>query len=147
VHDKEGKWSGPVFVTLSGGTLGWQIVSDPMDIILVFKDRKNVDAVMKGKFAMDAKIAIVQGRLGLNMKGATAKELKAEIAAYVRCHGELMEEAVLSGTTLQIDASANDAFYAMPKVAAGDIVSGKVLKSTEDVKGLQKLLTDYAAVK
>ncbi len=147
VHDKEGTWSSPVFITISGGTLGWQAVGDPMDIILVFKNKKSVDAILSGKFTMDAKIAIEPGRLGLNMKGATAKELKAEIASYIRSHGIFFEEAPVAGATVQIDAAANDAFYAKPKVDAGDIVSGKVLKSTEDVKALQKLLTDYAALK
>jgi len=147
VHDKEGIWSSPVFITISGGSLGWQIVADPMDIVLVFKDRKNVDAVLKGKLTMDAKIAIEQGRLGLNMKAATAKELKAEVASYVRSHGKFFEDTPVAGTTLQIDAAANDAFYAKPKVDVGDIVSGKVINSNEEVKTLQKLLTDYAATK
>ena len=147
VHDKDGTWSSPVFITISGGTLGWQIVSDQIDIVLVVKNRKYVDAIMKGKFTLDAKIAIAPGWLGSNMKAATTKNLKAEIASYVRTHGAFLEEAVVAGATVQIDAAANDAFYAMPKVDAGDIVSGKVLKSTEDVKALQKLLTDYAAIK
>lgn len=147
VHDSEGKWSSPVFITLSGGTLGWQIVADPMDIVLVIKDRKFVDAILKGKFTMDAKTATEIGRLGLTMKGATAKELKAEISSYVRSHGAFFDDSPVAGSTLQIDAAANDAFYAKPKVDAGEIVSGKVLKSSEDVKALQKLLTDYAASK
>src|SRR6185369_10343124 len=147
VHDKEGKWSSPVFISISGGTLGWQIVSDPMDIVLVFKNRKNVDAVLNGKFDLDARIEIVTGRLGTTMKGATASELKADITTYVRSHGEFIGSAVVAGTTMRNDSVANDAFYANPKVNAGDIVSGKVVKSTEDIKALQKLLTDYASIK
>jgi len=147
VHDKEGTWSSPVFITLSGGTLGWQIVSDPMDIVLVIKNRKYVDAILKGKLPLDIKVAIEKGRLGLNMKAATAKEQKAEIASYVRSRGAFHDEAVVAGAIVQIDAAANDAFYGKPKVDAGDIVSGKVPKSTEDVKALQKLLTEYVALK
>lgn len=147
VHDKEGTWSSPVFITLSGGTLGWQIVSDNIDIVLVLRNRKSVDAIMTGKFTMDTRTAIVPGRLGPNMKAATARDLKAEIASYVRTHGAFLEEAVVAGSTVQIDAVANDTFYARPKVDAGDIVSGKLLKATEDVKTLQKLLADYAAAR
>lgn len=146
VHDKDGTWSSPVFITLSGGTLGWQIVSDQLDIVLVFKNRKSVDAILKGKFTMDTKTGLEPGRLGLNMKAATAKELKAEIASYIRSRGAFLEPANVVGATVQIDVAANDAFYARPKVDVGDIVSGTVLKSTEEVKALQKLLTDYAAV-
>ncbi|MBK5277183.1 MAG: lipid-binding SYLF domain-containing protein [Desulfuromonadales bacterium] len=147
VHDSEGKWSSPVFITISGGTLGWQIVGDPLDIVLVIKSKKSVDAILKGKFTLDAKVAVEPGRLGPTMKGATVKEQKAEIASYVRSHGAFAEEVTTAGSILQIDAAANDAFYAKPKVEAGDIVSGKAVKSTEDVKALQKLLADYAAAK
>jgi lipid-binding SYLF domain-containing protein len=147
VHDKEGKWSSPVFITISGGTLGWQIVSDHIDIILVFKNRTTVDALMKGKLDLNARIAIAPGRLAPSMKAATPAEMKAEVASYVRSRGTLLEEAVVAGTTLQIDAAANDVLYAMPKVDVRDIVSGKVVMSTEDVKALQKQLTDYVASK
>jgi lipid-binding SYLF domain-containing protein len=146
VRDTEGKWNGPVFITLSGGTLGWQIVSSPMDIVLVFKNRKSVDAILKGKYIMDGKSAIGPGRLGLDMKGATPRELKMEIVSYVRSKGAF-EEAAVGGTTLQIDAAANDAFYAKPKVDAADILSGKLVKTSEDVKALQKLLAGYGAGK
>lgn len=147
VHDKERTWSSPVFITISGSTLGWQIVPEQMDIVLVIKSRTSVDALINGKLAMNTRIAIVPGRLGPDMKAATAKEQKAEIATYIRSNGAFLEEAVVAGATLKIDAVANDAFYAKPKVGAGDIVAGKVVKTTEDVKALQKLLADYAAAR
>ena len=147
VHEKERTWGSPVFITISGSTLGWQIVPEQMDIVLVLKSRTSVDALINGKLIMNSRIAIVPGRLGPNMKAATAKEQKAEIATYIRSNGAFLEEAVVAGATLKIDAVANDAFYARPKVDAGDIVAGKVVKATEDVKALQKLLADYAATR
>ena len=89
----------------------------------------------------------IRQNTSIPLKSATAKEQKAEIASYVRSHGAFFEDTPVSGTTLKIDAAANDAFYGKPKVDVGDIVSGKVLKSNEEVKTLQKLLTDYAATK
>ncbi|NVN91569.1 MAG: lipid-binding SYLF domain-containing protein [Desulfuromonadales bacterium] len=147
VQDKEGAWSNPVFITLTGGTLGWQMVGDPMDIVLVLKSKKSVDAILKGKFTLDTKVAIEPGHLGSGIKSPSSKEQKVEISSYVRSHGAFEEEAVVAGTTLHIDSAANDHFYAKAKVTPDEIVSGKVLKSTEDVKTLQKLLADYAAAK
>lgn len=147
VHNGDGAWSSPVFITLSGGTLGWQAVSEPMDIILVIKSKKHVDTILQGKLAINARIPTEPGRLGPSMKAATVKEQKAEISSYLRTRGAFVEESTLGGTTIQIDAAANDKFYATPKVAVADIVSGTVVKSTEDIKALQKLLADYAAVK
>ena len=147
VHEADGVWSNPVFLTLSGGTIGWQVVSDHLDIILVIKSKKSVDAILKGKFAMDAKIALVPGRLGPSMKAATPAELKADISSYIRSSGTFWDEVTVAGTTLQIDAAANDAFYAQPKVEVTEIVSGTLLKSSEEITSLQKLLTSYATVK
>ncbi len=147
VHNEKGAWSSPVFISISGGSLGWQVVAEPLDIILIFKDRKNLDALMKGKLTINAKIAIESGWLGPNLKGATSKELKAEIASYLLSHGKLVENTTLAGTTIIIDAVANDFYYAKSKVDVSDIVSGKVVKLTDEVKALQKLLSDYAATK
>jgi lipid-binding SYLF domain-containing protein len=146
VHEKDGSWSSPLFIRLSGGTLGWQIVGEPMDIILVFKNKERVDAVMKGKLYMDVKVNVVPGPLGKTMKAATKEELKAGINSYVYSHGEIVDVTV-ADATVQIDSAGNDEFYGKAKIVAGDIVSGKVEKTSDDVKNLQKLLADYAAKK
>lgn len=145
VHDRDGTWSSPVFVTLSGGTLGWQAVAEPLDILLIMKNKKHVDAILKGKLFIDAKITTTSGRLGLSLKGATAKELKAEITSYVLSRGVFVEDSTLGATTLQFDAAANGKFYAKANIAADEILSGKDMKSTDDTKALQKLLSDYGA--
>jgi lipid-binding SYLF domain-containing protein len=146
VHDKDGKWSNPLFISLSGGTLGWQIVGGPMDIILIFKNKERADAIMKDKLHMDVKVKVVAGPLGKAVKAATKEDKKVEISSYVRSHGEFFDVTVAS-STVQIENAANDDFYGKPKVSAGDIVSGKVEKASDDVKNLQKLLTEYAARK
>jgi lipid-binding SYLF domain-containing protein len=147
VHSKAGTWGSPVFVTISGGTLGWQIVGDPMDIILLFRNNRQIDAILKGKTTLDKKTSIVPGRVAATMKGASKEELGAEITSYVRGHGVFAEDAVVAGTTMQIDAAANDSYYARPKVDAGEIIAGKVAKPGEHAATLQKLLSDYAAAK
>jgi len=145
VHNGDGSWSSPVFVTLSGGTLGWQAVAEPLDIIMVIKSKKNVDAILKEKLVIDTKITTTSGRLGLTLKGATAKELKAEITSYVLSRGAFVEDSTLGATTVQLDGAANETFYAWPKITPGEILSAKDVKSTDDTKALQKLLSDYVA--
>jgi lipid-binding SYLF domain-containing protein len=147
VREKSGTWSSPLFISVSGGTLGWQIVGDPMDIILLLRNNRQVDALLKGAVTLDSKTTIVPGRVSATMTGASKEELSAEISTYVRSHGVFHEDAVVAGTTLQIDSAANDAYYAAKKVNAADIISGTLTKTSEDLTTLQKALTDYAAVK
>jgi lipid-binding SYLF domain-containing protein len=54
VRTESGGWSSPAFVTLTGGSIGWQIGVQSTDIILVFKSRKNIETLMKGKFTLGA---------------------------------------------------------------------------------------------
>jgi lipid-binding SYLF domain-containing protein len=146
VRGGEGKWSSPVFVTLSGGTLGWQIVGDPMDIVLLFKNPQTVESlVKKEKLVIGGKNAAVPGPLGKTLKSASAAELKAEINSYIFSHGEF-SEANVSTTTLQI-AAANKAFYGVKKVHAEEIVSGKVSKESSETAALQKLLSEAVGKK
>lgn len=144
-RDGEDKWSSPVLVTLSGGTLGWQAIGEPMDIILLFKSQKNIDEIVKGKLYLGGKSAmIMEGPLGKSMKGATGEQLKAEINSYIFTRGEFAPEAPVADTTMQVDAAATDAFYGKVKISAADILAGKADNSSAEVKSLHNLLTEYA---
>jgi lipid-binding SYLF domain-containing protein len=147
LREKDGSWSSPLFIKISGGTLGWQIIADPLDIILVFKDRKHVDALLKGRLVTDAKVKIENGWLGANLKGASEKELKAEVASYLRSRGKLAEGFTAAGTTLVIDQASNDSFYGNKNTAVADILSGKFSRDSAEIKELQKVLSGYPAVK
>ena len=39
VRQDDDSWSNPAFITLTGGSVGWQIGADSTDVILVFKTR------------------------------------------------------------------------------------------------------------
>lgn len=146
VRDAEGKWSAPVFVGLSGGTLGWQVIAGPMDIILVFKNRKSVDAILKGKFTLSAKLAVVIGPVGQSLRAASTEEQAADITTYTRSGGTFMD-ATVAGSTVHVDEAANAAFYGTPKIRAEEVISASAGKSADEVKSLHKLLSDYAARK
>ena len=45
VRDQSGRWSDPVFVSLTGGSFGWQAGVQSTDIILVFTTRSSVDGI------------------------------------------------------------------------------------------------------
>ena len=49
VRDERGFWRPPSFVTLTGGSVGWQIGLQVTDIVLVFKTRSSVQGLLKGQ--------------------------------------------------------------------------------------------------
>ena len=45
VRQDNNSWSNPAFITITGGSVGWQAGVQSTDIILVFKTRKGVDGI------------------------------------------------------------------------------------------------------
>ena len=146
VRDKDGRWSSPAFVSLYGGGIGWQIGAQSTDIILVFKSRRSVDGIMKGKFTLGADAAVAAGPVGRSLEAATDVKLKAEIYSYSRSRG-LFAGVSLEGAALQIDDEADAAFYGRQDILAGDILSGTVGSDSHAVKELQRLLGERAVAR
>src|SRR5690606_9757823 len=48
VRDPNGTWRLPTFITLSGGSFGWQIGVQSTDLILVFRSRRSVEGILTG---------------------------------------------------------------------------------------------------
>ena len=105
-----GAWRPPTFVTLTGGSLGWQAGIQASDLILVFKTQKSVQGLMRGKFTIGADAAAAAGPVGRQAAAATDAQLGAEILSYSRSRG-LFAGVALDGTAIQIDGGANQAFY------------------------------------
>ncbi len=71
VRDERGFWRPPSFVTLTGGSVGWQIGLQVTDIILVFKTRSSVQGLLRGKFTLGADAAAAAGPVGREAAAAT----------------------------------------------------------------------------
>ena len=117
IRDEQGVWKPPVLVTLTGGSVGWQIGLQATDIILVFKTRNSVQGLLSGKFTLGADAAAAAGPVGREAAAATDATLKAEIYTYSRSRG-LFAGISLDGSVLQIDSAATAAYYAGTNVLA-----------------------------
>jgi lipid-binding SYLF domain-containing protein len=112
VREQGNCWSRPVFITLTGGSFGPQAGVESTDLILVFKTRKSLNRVMKGKgkLTLGAEASVAAGPLGRQAEAATDARLKAEIYSYSRSRG-LFAGASVEGATLLMDPRATDAYY------------------------------------
>jgi lipid-binding SYLF domain-containing protein len=110
VRRDDGSWSNPAFITMTGGSFGWQIGAQSTDIILVFKTRKGVDDIAEGKLTLGADASIAAGPVGRHTGVATDIEFQAEVFSYSRSRG-LFAGVALEGAGVTIDDGANAAFY------------------------------------
>lgn len=143
VRTRGGAWSNPSFVTITGGSIGWQIGAQSTDVILVFKSRRGVDGLFKGKFTLGADAAVAAGPVGRQAEAATDVQLKAEIYSYSRSRG-LFAGISLEGAALQIDDEANAAFYGRDGISPRDIFNGKVPRVPAGARKFREVLGRYA---
>mgnify|MGYP001814143252 CR=1 FL=1 len=110
VRQDDNSWSNPAFVTLTGGSFGWQVGAESTDVILVFKTRKGVDGIANGKLTLGANASVSAGPVGRNAAAATDIEFKAEVYSYSRSRG-LFAGIALEGAGVTMDRKANAAYY------------------------------------
>ena len=140
VKEKNGTWRAPSFITMTGGSVGYQIGVQGADIVLVFRTAKSVDDLMKGTFKIGADAAAAAGPVGRRVEAATNETLKAEILSYSRSRG-LFAGVSVDGSVIHIDSRANAGYYGT--VAQGQVVPQPALKLVELIA---QLATPQAAV-
>jgi lipid-binding SYLF domain-containing protein len=112
-----GKWSDPVFVTLTGGSFGLQIGVQSVDMILVFRHKGVLTKVKNGDFTIGGDISAAAGPVGRSSTASTDYKLEAEVYSYSRSKG-LFAGISIHGSNLSINKSANAAFYGTDATSA-----------------------------
>ena len=133
VRDKQGRFTNPVFITMTGGSFGWQWGVQSTDIVLVFTTPKGVEGINGGKVTLGADASVAAGPVGRQAEAATDAAFKAEVYSYSRSRG-VFAGLALDGTAITIDDPANAAFYRKPGIASGDIIAGTVTSEDESAR-------------
>lgn len=107
---EDGSWSNPVFVTITGGSVGFQIGVQAVDLVLIFKHRETLQDIGKGSFTLGGDISVTAGPLGRSSSASTDTKFEAEVYSYSRSKG-LFAGISLGGSEIAVDAKANQAFY------------------------------------
>ena len=110
IRSENGAWSNPLFITITGGSVGAQIGGESTDLVLVFGNRRSVRNIGEGKFTMSSDASATAGPVGRGSRGATDMTFTSEVYYYARGRG-LFAGAVLGGAKLDVDEEANASFY------------------------------------
>ncbi len=139
----DGSWSSPVFITLKGGSIGWQIGVQSVDLVLFFRTKKSLDGVMGGSFTLGVDASIAAGSLGRQAGASTDTDLSAEILSYARARG-IFAGLTHAGATLEVDYDADTLYYGR-NISADDILAGRGYTPVPSAVELDKALAAYAA--
>lgn len=135
VKEPDGSWRAPMFITLTGGSIGWQAGAQASDIVLVFKTQRSVEGLLSGKFTLGADAAVAAGPVGRRANASTDGELKAEIYSYSRSRG-LFAGVSIDGSVLETDDRANAAYYGAPGQGGAPAVPESALSLVQAVAKL-----------
>jgi lipid-binding SYLF domain-containing protein len=129
VRDSRGRFSNPVFVNLTGGSVGWQFGAQETDIVLVFTTKRGVEGIADGKLTLGAGASVAAGPVGRQAEAAAGAN--AEVFAYSRSRG-LFIGVALDGTAISIDTKSNRSFYGSHDVVPSEIMSGAATTRSEN---------------
>ncbi|RXF71951.1 lipid-binding SYLF domain-containing protein [Arcticibacter tournemirensis] len=110
VKTASGAWSNPVFVAITGGSLGLQAGVQSVDLVLVFKHKSTLTKITNSDFTLGGDISVAAGPVGRSSTASTNVNLEAEVYSYSRSKG-LFAGITLSGSNISLDKTANSSFY------------------------------------
>jgi lipid-binding SYLF domain-containing protein len=138
-------FSAPAFVTMSGGSIGWQIGVESIDLVLLVMNRKGVDDLLSDNFTVGGNASVAAGPVGRNADAATDAKLSSEILAYSRSAG-LFAGATFEGAAFHGDKDANTSFYGHPMTVRAIIEMTKPA-GPEELSTWQQTLNELAVPK
>ncbi len=145
VKTRDGTWSNPSFIGLTGGSLGFQAGVSSTDVVLVFRTQRGVDSIVHGKFTLGADASAAAGPVGRSATASTDAQLHAEIYSYSRSRG-LFAGAALDGSAITIDNDANQAVYG-EGITPRRIFEGGVTSVPNPVVDFRDRLEEYTQEK
>jgi len=133
-------WSAPAFVTLTGGSLGFQIGGQATDIVLVVVNERGVSNLTQNTFKIGGDASVAAGPVGREATASTDYKMQAQILSYSRSRG-LFAGVSLAGSTIRADRDANERIYGVGYSTRNIVVERKV-EPTAAAEAWLKLLNE-----
>ncbi len=122
-------WSGPVFVTVSGGSGGLQAGYQSSDVLMLVTSERGMTKLFTEGFKLGAGMSAAAGPVGKEKTAATSSRMNAEVLTYARSKG-LFAGVDLNGASIKHDHSRIAALYGS-SADAHAILDGRVRAPAE----------------
>jgi lipid-binding SYLF domain-containing protein len=119
-----GGWSAPAIVKMTGGSIGWQIGVEKVDLVMLVMNKDGVKELLEDKFTLGGSASVAAGPVGRSADAATNAQMGSKILAYSRSQG-LFAGATLEGAKLHADDDDNEKLYG-ESVRLRDVLNRKV---------------------
>src|ERR1700677_573313 len=103
-------WSAPAFFLVTGGSVGFQIGGQAVDLIMLIMNKDGMKHLLSSKFALGADASVAAGPVGRHAEGNTDWKMRAEVLTYSRARG-LFAGVSLNGAVIKQDKDSTREFY------------------------------------
>jgi lipid-binding SYLF domain-containing protein len=136
-------WSAPAFVTITGGSAGFQIGVESSDLVMLVASERGMARLFRTRFALGADASAAAGPVGEAAQAGTDASLTAEVVTYARSRG-LFAGAELSGAVVEQDRGALVSAYG-PGADVHAILSGEVPPPREAARFVGRIASAFPA--
>jgi lipid-binding SYLF domain-containing protein len=103
-------WSAPAFFVVSGGSVGFQIGGQAVDLVMLIMNKDGMKHLLSSEFALGADASVAAGPVGRHAEGNTDWKMRAEVLTYSRARG-LFAGVSLNGAVVKQDKDSTREFY------------------------------------
>jgi len=103
-------WSAPAFLFTSGGSVGFQIGGQAVDLVMLIMNQDGMKNLLSSKFKLGADASVAAGPVGRHASADTDWKLKAQVLTYSRTRGAFAGVS-LAGEVIKQDKDATRELY------------------------------------
>ena len=107
---EKGRWYGPSYYNLGGGSLGLQIGAQKISLVLVVTNEDGVRAFLNSRTKLGADVSVATGPTGRRAKAATDAQARASIYSYSMTKG-LFAGVSLEGSVISVSVKRNKNYW------------------------------------
>jgi lipid-binding SYLF domain-containing protein len=103
-------WSAPAPFTMTGGSFGFQIGVQGVDLVMLIMNERGMQALLSSQFKLGADASAAGGPVGRHAEAATDWKMRAEVLTYSRARG-LFAGVTINGALVRQDEDATREIY------------------------------------
>src|SRR5207245_10685384 len=103
-------WSAPAFFTVEGGSVGFQIGGQAVDLVMLIMNKEGMNNLLSSKFQLGADASVAAGPVGRHAAADTDWKMRAQVLTYSRARG-VFAGVSLDGARNKEDKDSTRDFY------------------------------------
>jgi lipid-binding SYLF domain-containing protein len=103
-------WSAPAFFTVKGGSVGFQIGGQAVDLVMLIMNNDGMQHLLSSQVSLGADASVAAGPVGRHAEGNTDWKMRAQVLTYSRARG-IFAGVSLAGAVINQDKDSTRDFY------------------------------------